>query len=329
MVNNFDTLNPLDKIRINNGTNSLSNFFHKSFQNNTKESLNLINNENLNFASLFTLKNKIEELNLFNKLNLRNKIALEITHEICTGKKSFKNTEYLYSDYIQGINSVLKWMLTTGSIDDGMNNEFDEILDTSAILLTKIYRDKTALPLIADMIFKRYKKKYLIHNLVWAFFECGDPKSLILIAERLKSQDSKDVEISKRLLNFIPGINTFKHTDKNNYYLYFLNWFEKNFLFLHFTGESFQQCSNPIPYEVILDAKYFCVAVSTNTGKILKPLRKEEIELLKIFNMLDCNTQLLLANFSLNLHHKNIHDWNKWLWYPMAEQIKIARIGGF
>ncbi|EFG88937.1 hypothetical protein CLCAR_1687 [Clostridium carboxidivorans P7] len=329
MINNFHTLNPLDKVRLNNGTNGLNNFFNKSFQNNTKESISLINNQNLNFASLFILKAKIEELNIFNSLNLRNKIALEITYEICTGKKSFRNNEYLCSDYIQGVNSVLKWMLTTGSIDDGMNNEFDEVLDASAILLTKIYRDKTILPLIAEMIFKRHKQKSLIHNLVWAFFECGDPKSLILIGERLQSQDPKDVELSKKLLNFIPGINIFKHTDKNNYYLYFLNWFEKNFLFLHFTGESFQQCSNPIPYEVILEAKYLCTAVSTNTGKILKPLKKEEIELLKIFNKLDYNTKLLLANFSFNLHHKNIHNWNKWLWYPMSEQIKIARIGGF
>lgn len=329
MINNFHTLNPLDKVRLNNGTNDLNNFFHKSFQNNTKESISLINNENLNFASLFILKNKIEELNIFNSLNLRNKIALEITYEICTGKKSFRNTEYLCSDYIQGVNSVLKWMLTTGSIDDGMNNAFDEVLDASAILLTKIYRDKTVLPLIAEMIFKRYKEKSLIHNLVWAFFECGDPKSLILIGDRLQSSDQKDFELSKKLLNFIPGINMFKHTDKNNYYLYFLNWFEKNFLFLHFTGESFQQCSNPIPYEVILEAKYLCVAVSTNAGKILRPLKKEEIELLKIFNKLDYNTKLLLANFSFSLHHKNVHNWNKWLCYPIAEQIKIARIGGF
>ncbi|NMM63881.1 hypothetical protein HBE96_14585 [Clostridium sp. P21] len=327
-MDNLVSPSPLDEIRIKNGIDNLNTFFHSLFKNNSEKSINLINHEDLNFASLFTLKNKIQELNIFHSLNPRNKLAIEIINEIYTGKKNSRNTNYLSCDYVEGIHAVLKWILVTGSVDDGMNNEYDEILDISAALLTKVYRDKTVLSVIADMIFKRYKKGFLIHNLVWAFFECRDPKSLIIIAQGLQSKELKDIELSKKLLNFVPGVTMIENMDKNSCYLYFLNWLEKNFLFLHFTGESFQKSSNPIPYIVILRAKYICAPVSIDSGKILTPLKKEEINLLKLFDKLDNNTKLLLSNFSFNFHRKNIYNWNKWLYSPMAEQIKIARLGG-
>jgi hypothetical protein len=327
-MDNLITVNHLNKIVLSHEDQSLETFFHESFKKNSNEFINLINDENLNFTSLFILRYKIQELNLRPNLNSRNKIALEIISVISTGEKNIRTNEYFFLDYVQGVHSVLKWMIKTGFEYDGIDNDYDEILDISLILLTKIYRDKTILPILVELIFKRYKKGFLIHDLMWAFYECGDPKSLIIIAQHLQSSDLKDVELSRKLLNFIPGIDTEKNTNNSDYYLYFLNWFEENFLFLYFTGESFQQCSNPAPYKSVLEAKYLCSAVSSVTGKILRPLTEYEVNLLELFKKLDDTTKLLLSTFSFTLHHKNIYNWNKWLHYPMAEQIKIAKIGG-
>ncbi len=327
-MDNLTTASNLNKIILNNEDPNLETFFHESFKKNSTEFITLINDENLNFTSLFVLKSKIQELNLIPKLNSRNKIALEIIDVISAGKKNIRTIEFSSFDYIQGVHSVLTWIIKTGFEYDGINNDYDGILDISLILLTKVYRDKTILPILVDLIFKRYKKGFLIHDLMWAFYECGDPKSLIIIAQRLQSSDLKDIELSRKLLNFIPDINAEKNADNNAYYLYFLNWFEENFLFLSATGESFQQFKTPTPYKTVLEAKYLCCAVSSVTGKILKSLTEGEVNLLELFKKLDDNTKLLLSNFSFSLHHKNIHNWNKWLHYPMAEQIKIARIGG-
>ena len=306
----------------------LKNFFNQLIKNDTKEALNIINSENLRFTSLFVLKGEIEELNLFNNLNTRNKIALAITSEILTGKKNVSATEHLSLDYIQAVCSVLKWMLETGFKDDGLNNQYDEVLDITAILLTKVYRDKTVLPIIAEMIFKRYKEGFLIHDLVWAFFQSRDPHSLSIIGERLQSTELKDVELACKFLGFVPGIDKMSNTDNKKQYLCFLDWIRKNNLFLYFTGESFQQTSNPVPYVVVLEAKYLCAAVFADTGKILKSLTKEEHILLDEFKKLDDDMQLLLSDFSFMMYQKNIYMWNTWIHYPIAEQIKIARIGG-
>lgn len=324
----LSAINLLDKIRINNGIDNLKVFFHELVKSNTEEAINLVNHENLHFASLFVLKPEMEVLNLFHSLNVRNKISIGITSEILTSEKNISISKYFSSHYIQAVYSVLKWMVETGFIDDGLSNEYDEVLDICAILLTKVYRDKTTLPIIGDTIFKRYKKGLLIHDLVWAFFECRDPHSLIIIADHLQSKELKEVQLARKLLNFVPGIAIKNNALNIDEYLSFLNWIGKNNLFLAFTGESFQQSSNPVPYIVVLEAKYLCAAVSVDTGKILKTLTEEECKLLEQFKKLDDNSKILLSNFSFIMHQKNIYTWHTWIHYPMAEQIKIAKLGG-
>lgn len=326
-MNNLSAITSLDNIRIENGIDNLRSFFYQQIRNDIKEAIKLINDENLHFASLFVLKPEIEKLDILNKLNTRNRIALGITNEILTKQNNVATGEYLSSDYIQAVCSVLKWMIGTGAADDGLNNQYDEVMDITAILLTKVYKDKTMLPTMTDMIFKRYKEGLLIHDLVWAFFEARDPYSLINIAEQLQSSDLKEVELARKLLGFIPGIDMKNDIDKKEQYLSFLDWIGKNNLFLCFTGESFQQTSNPVLYEIVLEAKYLCAAISVDTGKILKSVTEEDFKLLDNFKKLDKDTKLLLANFSFMLHQKDIHSWNTWLHYPIAEQIKIARGG--
>lgn len=326
-IYDLNTINFLDKRMDDSEVDSIRSFFYQLAKANEKEALNLVNDENLHFTSLFVLKPEIEELKLFQKLNMRNRIALRITNEILS-KKSISDVEYLSFDYIQAVHSVLKWMLETGCINDGLNDQYDEVLDITAIFLTKVYRDKTVLPIIAEMIFRRYKYGLLIHDLAWAFFESRDPKSLSIIAERLQSKELKDIELAQKLLSFVPGIGIGNNIDIKEQHLYFLDWFGKNNLFLRFTGESFQQISSPVIYIVVLEAKYLCEPVSIDTGKILRSLSGKEFKLIDEFKRLDKNTQILLSEFSVILHHNNIYKWRDWLEYPIEEQIKFARIGG-
>lgn len=316
----------LDKVRSDKGTDELKDFFHEIVKKDLQEAANFINDKDLQFATLFVLREEIEQNKLFNSLTQRNKTALLITKEILTDKKNNLAYEHLSFDYVQIIHLALKWILETGFKDDGMNDEYDRILDITAILLIKMYKDKTSLSAIANMIFERYKKGFLIHDLVWAFFQIEDPQSLMIIGERLLSSSVEDVNIASRLLNFIPEIN--KDISKERKYTAFINWMKENSPFLHYTGESFQQTTNPRPYRVVLEGKYLCKNICCNTGKALWSTSDEEHRLLEEFKKLDHNTKILLSNFSLRVHHKNVYLWNIWLRYSLEDQIKIARIGG-
>ncbi|MBC2582025.1 hypothetical protein HGI79_17430 [Clostridium sp. DJ247] len=315
-------------MRADNGTDKLIAFFKELIEKDINKAVSFINDTKLKFPSLFALIPLIEESNILNSLDLRNKITLEIINDMLTNSKKHTNMEYLCYDYIQVVHSSLKWILVTGASTDGLNEKLDEVLDVSAILLAKVYKDKTVLPTIVDMIFERYKKGFLIHDLIWAFFEAGDPNSLILIANHLKTGDLQEIELASKLLSFIPGINMGTNIDGNKNYLTFLYWIKENIFFLHFTGESFQQSSNPTPYVVVLKAKYLCKNVSIDTGKIIESLTPRENQLIETFSSLDGNTKVLLANFSVTVYRKNIVLWNKWIQYDISEQISIAKVGG-
>lgn len=322
---NLNSINPLDRIRLDNGIDEMKDYFLGLAKKNNEKAVNLINAENLHFPTLFLLKNEINRLNLFDNLNLRNKTAIEITTEVLKKNKKISINEYISSDLTQIAYSVLKWIFDTGFYDDGLSNEYDEVLDITAILLIRIYRDQTILPTIVDMIFDRNRKGLFNHDLVWAFFESKDPNSLIMIANHLLSTETKDIDLASKLLSFIPGMEKSNTANKEKKYTSFLNWLEENSPFLYFTGQSLQQVNRPITYVIDLEAKYLNKYVSSDTGKKLKSFTDEEAKLLDEFNKLDSNTRILLANFSSMLYHKNKHWWNQWIHYPIAEQIRIAK----
>lgn len=320
-------VNLLDKIRYGDGPNKLIDFFIKLFKKDSQKAIDLINQENLGFTTLFLLQPAVNELGIFKDLSIRNKIAIEFMDKINVDRKSTDNL-YLSSKHIPKIYPTLKWILETGAADDGLDDKFDEILDQSAAILTREYRDRSILPLITDMIFKRNKKGFFIHDLVWAFFESRDTHSLVLIANRLQSEELKDVELACSLLCFVPGIEDKTYNKCDEKYSAFINWIEENNMFLCFTGESFQLTRRPIVYVINLEAKYLCKLVSVDTGKTLKFLNEKEYELLDEFRTLDEDDKKLLSGFSLTMHRKNIKLWDEWMKNPLNEQLRIARSGG-
>lgn len=322
---NLNSINPLDKIRLDNGIDKMRDYFIEMSKKNSEEAVNLINAENLHFPTLYLLKNEIDNLNIFDDLNLRNKTAIEITNEVVEKDKKISINEYISSDLTQIAYSVLKWIFDTGFNDDGLSNEYDEVLDITAILLIRIYRDQTVLPTIVDMIFDRNRKGLFNHDLVWAFFESKDPNSLIMIASRLLSTETKDIDLASKLLSFVPGMEKSNTSTKEKKYTSFLDWLRENSPFLYFTGQSLQQVNKPTTYVIDLEAKYLNKYVASDTGKTLKSLTDEEAKLLNEFNKLDSNTRILLADFSSALYSKNKNWWNQWIHYPIAKQIKIVK----
>lgn len=320
---NYHKISFLDKIRYSRGNDALKEFFYAKVNEDKKEAVKFLNDNNLNFATLYSLLDEIFELEFISYMNSRNKLAIELTEEILTGRKSVTTTNYFSSNYIQIFNSALKWMLETGYYDDGLNDDFDEVLDICAVHLVRIYREKAILPILADMIFARHRKGTLAHNLIWAFFESHDPCSLIYLANYLQSHNHEDVKFAQKLLSFIPDLRTKDNLDSQTQYSLFLNWIDENCMFLYCTGESYQETGKPIPYRINLQAKYLHMIVSPDTGKILKPLTNSEYSILDEFIKLDENIKSALSNYSYMLYNKDLKKWKMWIHHPISQQIQF------
>lgn len=316
------TLSFLDDFRLKYGNNNLINYFRNMALYDSRNASVLLNDDNLHYGTLFTLQHEIEQFGLSNHMNLRNKLALILTREIISNENKALKPDCTLSDYIQASYSSLKWMLETGISDDGSSNEYDRVMDVTSSFLIIVYNDRTILPSVAAMIFSRHEKGLLTHDLVWTFFECKDSSCLTLIARYLKSSDPDNANLAKKLL----GLGDAR--DKDEQYEYFIDWVRENGPYLYFSGESFQQSGNPKHFTVMMGGKYLRSAVFPHTGKIIRQLSEKEKKLLSEFNSLEYKLQVLLTDYSEELHNKDKNLWNTWLTLPLEEQIKQAHSGG-
>jgi len=324
-ISNNGSINFLDRVRLTYGIEKLKGLFNNLLENDFEKAVNLINDTSLHFCSLFVLRPQIKKLA---HLCTRNKEVLGFIKSLQTKKaRSAKGSLF---DYEQMDYSNLKWIINTGYFDDGLNNEFDEILDVTAILLVKVYKDNSIPEILAEMIFNRHRKGRYFFDLAWAFFEANDPMNILIISNRLRLNNLKDVELARKLLSFIPCKDERIKNNRFMLYQYYYNWLQENYPFLYCTGESFQQTHNPIVYDVSLQAKYLCKSLSDKRNSTLRDLTEDKDILLEKFDKLGEDMQILLSNFSYLLYRKNIYWWNTWIHYPILEQIKIARtmIGG-
>lgn len=312
----------LDEFRLRNGNNNLTKYFRNLALYDSRNSAVLLNDEKLHYGTFFELRHEIEQFGLFNSMSMRNKFASVFTSEIISGGNKASKLNYPVSDYIQAASSSLKWMLETGASDDGLSSEYDRVMDITSAYLISVFNDRTILPAVAEMIFKRHKKGYLIHDLVWSFFECKDPGCLTLLANYLSSSDPDDLNLAEKLL----GVDNIR--DREQQYVFFMDWIRENSPYLYFSGENFQQSGSPKPFTVVMSGKYLCSSVSPCTGRILRQLSQEEKKLLTGFNGLDHKSQILMADYSYTLYHKDKNLWNTWLSMTLEEQIKQATEGG-
>lgn len=319
----------LDSVRLNYGTDKLKTYFYEVALQNKEKAIELLNDKSLQFPTLFSLQPEIKKFDLYDGLSPRNQYSINITEEILARKIS--DSGRLSPGYRDNTLSVLRWMLQTGYSADGLNNQYDEVLEVAAILLIKAYNDVSVLNIVVELIFNRYKKGTYIYDLVWAFFESRDPQHLTLIASRLRSNEWKDVELARKLLKFVPCIAQNRGMDNTRLYSAAIDWIKENYPFLQYTGESYQQHGDPKPYEVSDEAKYLCKTVLINNGDAFRSsLTEDENTRLESFKKLDDDTQKLLSDCSYKLYRQNFSWWRTWMGYPVDEQVRMAKrlLGG-
>ncbi len=310
-----------DEIRIYYGSDKLTTIFRDLVDNNVEEALKSLNQKNLQFPSFFVLHNEINNSGLDERLSTRNKFALNLINQVLSDEEL--DSERLQSGNTQENLAYVRWILESGCSEDGLSDQFDQVLDTSAIILSKLYNDRSCLSTIENLIFDRYRKGSYIYDLTWVFFETLNPQNLNTLANRLRSANPKDVELAHKFLNFIPGIDS-RNDDSRKQYQAALKWINRNQNFLYFTGATNQQTTEPLRYMVSLQAKYLQKPAYSIMTEQSRALRKEEVTYLENFNNLDEDIKLLLSNCSDFLCRSDRNKWGKWLHSPIEKQIEIA-----
>lgn len=314
-------INPLDRCRYIDGIEAFYRVTEMMIKNSINEFIEVLNDERLCFMSLYLLKDKIKEINVFKDMNERNKVALDFLNEIITEgafDEKIRTPESFYN--------TLRWIIDTGHNEDGIKDEFDQIMDAAITFLIVEYGDRSILPLTSDLIFKRSRKGLYIHDIVWAFFEARDIYSLILIGKRLDSENKVDSDLAKQLLSFIPS-EVLDIRDDSEVYKSFISWFDINSRYLYYYGESFQSSNKPLVYKINYEAKYICHIISSVSGEFLKDPNKVECELLEEFRTLGEEEMIYLSDFSADLYRKNTKLWGEWMLNPVNDQLRTARGG--
>lgn len=319
--------NGLDRIRRSQGIDACRNTFGRMGKERRQNAVRLVNDGGLFFASLFILQPEIEELNLKEELSERNRIALSLCNRILSEKNSAGGPDLMISLNSEEVHHVLLWMFNTGAADDGLSNDFDQVLDIVASVLMKTHHEKTILPVLTDMIFKRNQKGRYIHDLVWACFQTHDANALRFIAGYLRSPAAKDVDLASMLLHLPQDVPLRSFSDRQKQYVSYLSWLKENEPYLYFTGESLQFTNNPSPCSVDLEAKYLCKAGGMRGRKQPAPLTDTERESLMKFNRTSEDEKKTLAKHSQRLHRENPSYWNEWMQYPIDKQVNIAQYG--
>ncbi|MDP4180827.1 MAG: hypothetical protein Q8942_07020 [Bacillota bacterium] len=310
--------NYLDQIRLNKGIEKMKGAYNDLLSHNEEEALDMLNSENLQFPTLFVLHGEIKKQRLLDKLNSRNKLALNIINTVFSDNIRFDSDEENHK--------TAKWMLETGYESDGLNPHYDELLDKVAVALIKIYNDHDSLRIIEKLIYNRYNRGSYIYDLVWAFFESRNPESIKMVVKRLLSKDSKDLELSQKLLGFVPCPNRENEHDIIFQYKYTSRWISENLPYLCYTGDHFQQTPCPIPFELSLENKYLQNTTQLESPKNQRSYTEDELSILDDFRKLEPDKQELLSNHSHFLHKISKKRWKKWINKSIADQIENVNL---
>ncbi len=324
----------LDNIRISNGPDELRNYFSDLLHTERSRLLDLLNDRHLRFYTLYLLKSSIYASHLQENLIPMYKWALAISDKMSEmdtvkvpggrqANRTAKVRKILRSD-TEVISAALKWIVESGWDPDIPEGRYELLMERCTALLLTDFKDRSALPVIADVIFDRHRRGMLIHNLVWAFCEARDPGSLYLLAQRLSSANGADIRLAKKLLGFIPGIDISDVSARSASYYKAIRWLSENRPYIYFTGETMQMTGSPIICEVSLEAKYLNRPVSADSGKLLTPLSDHEAKLLSDFRRLTLTQRQQMADFSSMLNSRDMYQWASWIRLPVSDQLAAA-----
>lgn len=320
MTYNQQTVSFLDVYKKDNGIDQLKNNFYNTGKQNKQTAAAQINHPNLTFPTFYVLISEIDALSLYNLLNFRNAAAIQICSRFLRddvmGKKVSIRPVTNEQQY-----PVLKWMFTTGWQEDGLSNQFDQILDIATGILIKKYNDQSTLPTIVHEIFERNRKGLFIHDLIWNFYQARNLDALKLVAQYLRSSDPQDVKLACAILHFTPEREQDVHGDPQNKYDSYLSWLQENQPYLYFSGESLQYSSEPDAFKVNLNAKY----LAKKESAAAQPLNSFEQKKLGQFRQIQDHDRKLLAKYSCRMHDHNPQQWNQWMRADIQQQLQTAK----
>ena len=297
--------------------------FRKAFKRflleNERGAIYYLNDKRLYFPTLYFVKKEVESLNTLGNLNLRNRIALNLC-SVIKGDMKFKEISDKYNS--KRIHDTLIWMFDSGVYADGLNDEFDEILDGTVGTLICYMKDHSILPSVVDLMFNRYEKGCFIHDLSWYLLQSKDPSLLGLITNRLKLSNEKSIQLACKLLHIDGDLSSFQENKEVNIQQTY-NWVNENMPYIYFSGESFQLSSEPNIFKVHLEGKYLNKKVSPDTGEFLKPLKIFEKDALDNFRQSSLEKKEQLSEYSYKLKKQNHKLWRQWIKNDLSSQIAL------
>ncbi|HET7628855.1 MAG TPA: hypothetical protein VFK44_10745 [Bacillales bacterium] len=304
----------LDEVRKKRGIEAVVASFRNLAEKREEQAVADLNDRRLSFPTVYALRKEIEQFGFIEVMHWRTRTALEWLRE----------DQWTLSSDVQSVHPSLKWIVTTGAtetIDAGYLKKIDE----AAALLTMVFRDHSLLPTVADAIFYRCRNDLPYHYLVTAFLEAKNPHSLTLIADKLRSADSKEAACARKMLGFVPGINKQDEKDDTKPFTAFLRWMEENGPYLRYKGETFDTFSHPTPYVLVYAAKYGGHFVSVEDGTPIVKLTKQERRTWERFEVLPLEQQKRLAGLSFRKRRENDDEWVRWMQLSMKKQLKAAQ----
>ncbi|MPM54079.1 hypothetical protein SDC9_100852 [bioreactor metagenome] len=310
------------------GVRRLREIFRKAALQGPQKAAQLVNDPALSFPQLFLLLPDLEELELLPELNIRNRVALLVL-ERKSGRPEPQASPDQPAPTGEQERKALKWMLDTGLNWDGPAEGydlFDASVDAAAARLLCVHHDKSALPAVCELVFRRNRKGLLIHDLVWSLFCSCELEAPRLVAAKLLSANTQDVELACNLLHLpMPEANA---DVRRRLHRQYIAWLEENKNYLHFTGENYQQTAEPTPLEVDTEARYLAKRIQPKSARPAEPLTDEEWELLERFRELPEEEQELLSAFSGRLQKKNPQTWGRWIRSELSRQLETAKAEG-
>jgi hypothetical protein len=313
----------LDEIRRNEGDERLRSVFAGICEKEKTRAAILLGDPQLSFPCLYILAPQIRSYGLERRLTPRTAAAMKVLGATENPKEQRDDALFWRGNAAR---SALKWVLDTGREEDGLSEEYEEILEIAASVLIGTYHDMTVLPGVVDMIFSRGRAGHNIHNLVWAAFQTRSPQALKLFAQRMVSSDERDARLACSLLGIdIPEGNIPDIQKRQEHYL---QWLKENDPFLYFTDESLQFSSRPAFYSVDMERKYIHRGTPSYDRQPVAPADESERESLAVFKTLGDEEKRLLADYSHQIHDKNPSEWKAWVRRPVDEQIRAAKLDG-
>ena len=310
----------LEQIRRTQGADACKDNFGRTVKTNRQAALRLLNGRDLKFATLFLLRPQIEEAGIADGLGARERAALDICGKVLQESKTLPGGGISYQD--PAVRSAFLWIFRSGAADDGLSDEFDEILDLCAGVLLRRYHEKSILPDLSALIFRRNQKKGYLHDLIWALLQSRDANALRLVAPHLRSENERDAELARLLLH-VPGEGK-DARERENQYRSYLGWLRENAAYLTFTGESLQCSNQPEICSVDLGSKYLCRSRGERTAE---SLTQRERECLRCFSGAKESDRAVLSDYSHRLHARNPARWRHFMESSVDEQVRIAKSG--